>query len=203
MYLIVTSFSNVIVSHERLFYKKKCHIVLPSRLDEEWLKNYKETQLDKARFLYVGRNSPEKGINNFLHIFNNLKFDAEFTVVSEKKKLDINTPKIKFIGYGLDASSLIKVYDNSNIIILPSFTESYGQVIDEALSRKRPVILFKEIQYIVGNRIGVFISERNVNSLTKTVEYILKNYLNIQESMLKNKLPTRNEFILKINDILK
>ena len=62
MYKIVTSSSKVIVCHERLFDKKKSHLVYISRLDEEWLTNHKEALLDKIRFLYVGRMSPEKCI---------------------------------------------------------------------------------------------------------------------------------------------
>ena len=88
-------------------------------------------------------------------------------------------------------------------MILPSFTESYSQVIDESLSRKRPVIIFEEIEYIIGDRIGVFVSKRNVESLSKTMEFIIKNYISIQESISKNKLPTKQKFISQMSNILK
>ena len=39
--------------------------------------------------------------------------------------------------------------------------KSYSMVIDEALIRLRPVIIFKEIENIIGKRKGIFISERN------------------------------------------
>ena len=87
--------------------------------------------------------------------------DIKFTIVSEKKKLNIKSNKINFLGCGFNSNSLIDIYDNNNILILPSFTESYSQVIDESLSRRRPAIIFEEIAYIIGDRLGVFIAKRN------------------------------------------
>ena len=49
MYKIVTANSRVIVCHERLFDKKKSHLVYISRLDEEWFTNHNEALLDKIR----------------------------------------------------------------------------------------------------------------------------------------------------------
>ena len=52
-----------------------------------------------------------------------------------------------------------------------------------------------EINHVIQNRKGVFISQRNVKSLTFTIKYIMKNYFEIQKSMMKNNLPTRKKFI--------
>ena len=201
MYSIVTSYSNVVSCHERLL-KKNHKVIFPSQLDDKWFKNQKKVPLDKIRLLYVGRNNPEKGIENFLKMFDQLKIDIQFSIVSEKKTLNINNKNINFLGYGFNSSSLINIYDESNILILPSFTESYSQVIDESLSRRRPVIIFEEIEYIVGNRIGIFITKRNLDSLSETMGFIMKNYVRIQESIDKNNLPTKEKFILQMNDIL-
>ena len=201
MYLVVTRYSNIISCHQRLF-KKKHSVIFPSQLDDNWFKNQKNAPLDKVRLLYVGRNNPEKGIEDFLKMFDQLKIDIEFSIVSEQKKLKIKNNKIKFLGYGFDPLSLINIYDNNNILILPSFTESYSQVIDESLARKRPVIIFEEIEYIIGSRIGVFVSKRNVKSIMETITFIMKNYSSIQKNIEKNKLPTKEKFISQMNDIL-
>ena len=202
MYLAVTSYSNVISCHERLF-KQKHHVIFPSQLDENWFDNQKKPPLDKVKLLYVGRNNPEKGIESFLKMFDQLRINIEFSIVSEQKKLNIKNNRVNFLGYGFDSLALIDIYDSNNILILPSFTESYSQVIDESLSRKRPVIIFEEIEYIIGDRIGVFVSKRNVESLSKTMEFIIKNYISIQESISKNKLPTKQKFISQMSNILK
>ena len=52
-------------------------------------------------------------------------------------------------------------------MVLPSFTEATPYVVDEALSRKRPVIIFEDIAYIVRDKKGIFVSERNVNSFSR------------------------------------
>ena len=96
MYKMVTSYSKVIVCHERLFDKNKSHLVDISRLDDEWLKNQKNALLDKIRFLYVGRMSQEKGIFDFLKMFNQIKFDAQFSIVGNSENKNISSKNIKF-----------------------------------------------------------------------------------------------------------
>ena len=43
------------------------------------------------------------------------------------------------------------------MMILPSFTEATPYVVDEALARKRPVIIFEDISYIVRDKKGIFV----------------------------------------------
>ena len=202
MYKIVTSNSEVIVCHERLFDKKKSHIVHISRLDDDWLKNNEEPSLDKIRFLYVGRMSPEKGIFDFIEMFNNLKLEAEFSIVGNSENQTVLNNKIKFLGYVADPQKLINIFDKHNITILPSYSEATPYVVDESLSRKRPVIIFEDINYIVRNKKGIFISKRDLNSLEETVEYIMKNYKEIQKKMEENSLPTKKSMIKQISDII-
>ena len=203
MYKIVTSNSKVIVCHERLFDKKKSHLVYISRLDNEWLKDQKDALLDKARFLYVGRMSREKGIFEFLKMFNQIKFDAEFSIAGNSANQNFLNKNIKLLGYVADPQSLINIYDKHNMMILPSFTEATPYVVDEALARKRPVIIFEDISYIVRDKKGIFVSKRDVNSFSETTKYILDNYLEIQKKMEKNVLPTKRNMIKQISDIIK
>ena len=99
MYKIVTSNSKVIVCHERLYDKKKSYLVSISRLDERWLKDHKKAFLDKVKFLYVGRMSPEKGIYHFLKMFDQLEFEAELSIVGDSDNQKISNKKIKLLGY--------------------------------------------------------------------------------------------------------
>ena len=203
MYKIVTSNSKVIVCHERLFNKNKSYLVDISRLDDEWLKNQKDALLDKIRFLYVGRMSQEKGIFDFLEMFNQTKLDAELSIVGNLKNENFLNKNIKPLGYVADPQSLINIYDNHNIMILPSFTEATPYVVDESLSRKRPVIIFEDIAYIAKDKKGIFISKRNMNSFLETTKYIMDNYLEIQKKMEQNDLPTKKSMIKQISDIIK
>ena len=99
--------------------------------------------------------------------------------------------------------SIIKIYDEHNIFILPSFTEGYSQVIDESLSRRRPVIIFKEISHIVyNNRKGVFVSERDSISLSKTISHIMDNYHLIEKRIMENIYPTKENFLMELTNIV-
>ena len=51
-----------------------------------------------------------------------------------------------------DQKKLINFYDECNIFILPSFTEGHPMALLEALSRLRPVIIFKDIEHIIGEK---------------------------------------------------
>ena len=202
MYIIVTSNSNVIVCHERLYDKKKAHLVSISRLDDEWLRNHKKVLLDKIRFLYVGRMSPEKGIYQFLKMFDEIKFNADLSIVGNLANQKVSNKNIKLLGYVADPQSLISIYDNHNIMVLPSFTEATPYVVDESLSRKRPVIIFEDIAYIVKDKKGIFVSKRDVRSFSETAKYIIHNYYEIQKNIEKNKLTTKHDMLKQISDIL-
>ena len=202
MYTIITSNSKVIVCHERL-YKKKSHLVNVSRLNDDWLKDQKSASLDKVRFFYVGRMNPEKGIFEFLKLFDEIKFDAEFSIIGNSENQKILNKNIKLLGYVADPKSLINIYDKHNIMVLPSFTEGTPYTVDESLARRRPVIIFEDIAYIVRDKIGIFVSKRDIDSFSKTTKYIMDNYLEIQKKMEKNVLPTKKSMIKQISDIIK
>ena len=202
MFKIVTFKSNIITCQERLFSKGKSDIVFPSELNSLWLENIQKPLLDKPRLLYIGRVKVEKGIFSLLKIFDEIAIDTHLSVVGKNENEISHNKKVSYIGYGYDAPTLIKIYDNHNISILPSFTEAHPKVIDESLARVRPVIIFEEIEHIIQNRKGIFVVKRNVKSLLETIDFIMKNYIIIQESITKNKLPTKKEFISQMSSIL-
>ena len=97
----------------------------------------------------------------------------------------------------------MKVYDNHNITILPSYTEGYPYVISESLSRRRPVIIFDEISYVKNDKKGIFVAKRNYISLKEKIDYIWSNYTKIQKEIDENKLPTKKSMIKQISNIIK
>ena len=194
MFIFITSTSKVISCNPRLYDTKKSFLVHPSRLTHEWLNNHKEAPIDYVRLLYVGRINREKGIYNFINLFDKINFKAEFSIVGYKKKINSNNKNIKLLGYCSEPQSLRNIYDNHNIMILPSYTEAHPYVVDECLARKRPIIIFEEISYIVNNRKGIFVIKRNLESFIATANYIMKNYKNIQKEMEQNNLPTKEIF---------
>jgi len=204
MFSVVTSKSKIISCQERLVKKKLNYsLVFPSELNSLWFEtNKKEPPLDKPRILYVGRIKVEKGIFSLINIFENLKYNSALSIVGKDEDKKIKNPDIKLLGFKKDAASLIEAYDNHNITILPSFTEAHPKVVDESLARIRPVIIFEEINHIIQDRYGIFISKRNVDSLEKTLKFVMQNYKDIQEKMKKNNLPKKENFISELVKIL-
>ena len=203
MYVVVTSKSKIITCQERLVKKKVNYdLVFPSELSNLWFQKNKEPLLDKPRLLYVGRIKVEKGIFSLLNILKELKLDIILSIAGKDEGKEINNPNVNFLGFKKDSSSLIEVYDNHNISILPSFTEAHPKVIDESLARTRPVIIFEEINHIIQNRHGIFACKRNPDSLLNTLKFIMENYKDIQEKMKKNNLPKKDNFISDLTKIL-
>ncbi len=203
MFLITSTISSFISCREHILRKKNGKIVSPSQLTEVWFKNTTKSNLDKARLLYVGRIRVEKGIFSFLKLFKNLKKDISLSIVTTKidqSKID-NLENISCIDTQSE-ESLIKTYDKNNIFILPSFTEGHPQVLDEALARLRPVIVFDEIEHVKRDREGVFICKRNIQELNSIIEHILKNYSQIQSKIKTNNLPNRESFIGELKSII-
>ena len=201
MFKTVTSGSTVIVLNSILYNKKNCHLINSSRLDDLWFKENKKAPLDKVKLLYVGRINPEKGIFDFIKIFEQLKLDIQFSIVGDAKNLRIENKNIKLLGYVSDPKNLIDIYDSHNILVLPSFTEGQPYILDECLSRKRPIIIFEDIIHTIRNRKGIFVSKRNAESFSAHVKYIMNNYDEIQKDIEKNKFQTKKEMIKEISDI--
>ena len=202
MYVTVTFRSNIITCQKKLAKKKESSLVFPSELDINWKKNTTKPPLSKPKLLYVGRIKVEKGIFSLFEIFNKINSDIELSIVGKPKTLKLENDKISYLGYINNADKLIRIYDDHNILILPSFTEAYGKVIDESLSRMRPVIIFEEISHIIQNRYGIFVSQRDPQSLLTTIQFIMQQYLDIQNDISKNKLPNKYDFISQMTKIL-
>ena len=157
----------------------------------KWSKLYLSFKL-----LYVGRIRVEKGIYSLANLIKN-KRDISLTIVGAEKNTSykINQSNIKIELTQSNKARLIKYYDDHDIFILPSFTEGHPMVLLEALARRRPVIIFEDIKHVIGNKKGVFITQRNFLNFFGTLNQIKKNYKKIQKDMMKNKLPTNKEFI--------
>ena len=202
MYSFVTFKSDIITCQKRLVKKKNYNLVFPSEIDINWTRNRTKPFISKPKLLYVGRLKVEKGIFSLLEIFDKITTDVELSILGKKENIKINNNKINLIGFENNVQEIIKIYDNHNITILPSFTEAHPKVVDESLARMRPVIIFEEISHIIQDRYGIFISKRNTKSLLEVISFILSNYSNILVKMEKNQLPTKQKFISEMTKIL-
>lgn len=199
--LVINKLKVIAVSRNIECPKQK-EIIIPSELDDDWFKNIKKVDHIYPKLLYLGRYKIEKGVYSLINLIHKINFKHELTIAGDSKKIGFNSKNIKYLSEITKKKEVIKLYDDHNIFILPSYTEGSPKVILESLARKRPVIVFKEIKHVKSNLYGVFFCERDVDSLKNTINFILKNYKQIQKKMNKNNLPTKIKFQKKLIDIL-
>ncbi len=196
MFSLTALVSNLISCRNYILKGKKGKVIYPSQIDSLWFKKPKIQEVKSFRLLYVGRIRVEKGIFYLASLIKN-KRDISLTIVGAEKNTSykINQSNINIQQTQSNKVRLIKYYDDHNIFILPSFTEGHPMVLLEALARRRPVIIFDDIEHVIGDKKGIFVAKRNFLNFLKILNHIKKNYKKIQKDMMKNKLPTNKEFI--------
>lgn len=95
------------------------------------------------RFLFIGRLSSEKNIQSLISIFNELT-DYKLTIIGsgplEKKLKSTANNNITFLGKKTNLE-LKRYFENHDILLLPSISEPWGLVVEEALYFGVPVIV--------------------------------------------------------------
>ena len=205
---------NILTCSTSLTHIHKSKLIYPSEITNQWLnnrkiQNKKKSLKKKIKLMYLGRLRKEKGYNDLLKLFNQLKIKASLSIVGNdfkylKKKDYPKNTNIKIFGQVSSLKRLIKYYDNSDIFILPSYSEAYPQVILESFSRLKPVIIFNEIKFLKKNfSYGLFNCDRNIKSFEKTIKKIIENYKYIQSNILKIKIHTQKNFQTQMYNIIK
>ena len=185
---------------------KKSKLLHPSELESKWFKKNSLKKTFQTDFLYVGRFKKDKGSHYLIKIFNEYLKKFKLTIIGNNK---MSIPKkyhlsnVVFKDSVIDTDKLIAIYDSTKIFILPSYIEGFPKVISEALARLKPVIIFKEIDYVISNREGIFVTERNKDSINKTVNFILENYEKIQKKIKKNFFYTKKNFKKELLSFIK
>lgn len=148
--------------------------------------NYEKKNLEIKKnnqiknFIFVGRLSQEKNIEQLITVFNQLK-DFNLNIVGygplEEKLKKKSKDNIKFLGK-INNGDLSEIYQKNDVFILPSKSEPWGLVVEEALYNGLPVILSNRVgcaYEVIKN--GVHGEIYDVNSdveLKKKIENISK-----------------------------
>ena len=204
MFYIFTKKVKIIACTRSLSKGKPFYFVQPSEIDNDWNLNINFKKNSKIKILYIGRLKVEKGIFNLINLLRNIEDkNINLSIVGEKLDLTKNSDnRVKFLDYVFEKKKLIKLYDNHDIVILPSYTEAHPKVVDEALSRLKPVIIFNDIKHVINGRLGVFSLERDSIKLKKKIYFIIDNYARIRNDIKKNNLPTKRSFLDNLCNII-
>ncbi|MGN1330301.1 MAG: glycosyltransferase [Clostridia bacterium] len=160
--------------------KTKC-VYIPHSLD---IYPDKTSDLDRKNLVSVGRLSPEKGFLDLIDVFkgiHDLDNDVKLYIagdgpqkaaVEERiRELELEESVI-LLGF-VSKKELEKIYLNSSVYVMTSFTESFGLVLIEAESYGIPSVVFDSAQgakeIIENGKNGYLISNRNKNLMIKKV----------------------------------
>ena len=159
-------------------------------------------------FLYVGRLSPEKDLSTLLFAFANLRqnlpsaklafvgvgpISSDLVVLSNKLGLDSS---VVFLG-AKNVEELSEEYLRATCMLLPSQSEPWGLVVNEALSYGCPVIVSDRCgcvpELVIDGETGYVFKAGDVNDLAEKMQLLVRNFSQ-PELVAKNCLRVISKF---------
>lgn len=131
------------------------------------------------RFLFVGRLIPVKNLEWLIEQFSKhpeLELDiVGFGVLENKLKEMIKTPNIHLHG-AINNTELPKYYQNADVFILPSISETWGLVVEEALNNGTPIMLSNMVgcadDLVIPEKTGVTFKLNDETDFEQQLNYI-------------------------------
>lgn len=126
---------------------------LPMVIDVNRYKNPGVAKEEDFTFMYVGRIIEHKNVRQLLQVFDTsfsgvegvrLKIVGNGDILEELKRRYQENEKIEFTG-ALFGEELKQSYFHAHALVLPSFFEPWGLVVNEALAAGLPVIASKQV----------------------------------------------------------
>lgn len=130
---------------KNLFGLKDANIIdFPNYVKDFQLIPEEKLNLPSEFFLIVGRNSNEKGLDQFLKLWKSINIDSKLVIVSADN-LTIGSKNIIYLNNITD-HQLAYIYKNSKGVIVPSnWVEGFPRVIIETSSVNKPLIMSDKI----------------------------------------------------------
>lgn len=152
-------------------------------------KNNLANSKDDYKYIYVGRLSQEKNLEFLVDIFNST--EKQLTIVGEGPESDrlkcTSGPNIRYLGY-VKNSDLPSLYAQHHVFILPSKSEPWGLVVDEALSCGLPVIVSDKVgcseDLVLKLGTGEVFTFDDKHSLNNAIKKIELNYEDYKEKVI-------------------
>ncbi len=138
---------------------------------------------DKKVLLYVGRLVWEKDLRTLAEIYDHLtglRDDVVFVLVGDgpiRKELEKLMPKALFLGYK-SSEELSTIYASSDLFVFPSTTETFGNVVLEAMASGTVPVCSDEggaSSSIKDNQNGIICKAKNSFDYSKKIIKLLNN----------------------------
>lgn len=153
---------------------------------------------DRYKYLYVGRLIALKNLDQLIRVFN--KNGKSLTIVGTgileeelKRKANHN---ISFQGF-VPNSSIAEVYKKHDVFVLPSVSEPWGLVVEEAIYYGLPVLVSQyvgcQFDMVEKPNTGLIFSPNSDDSLQNSIEVIERDYTFYRNNCLNFDFENQNQ----------
>lgn len=170
------------------------NIFNPEKKDEMFWKKYDPTYNGEKVILYAGRVAKEKDLDVFVNIakeFEDNK-DVKFAIVGDgpyRKEIEGKAKNIIFTGF-FDKEELAIAYASSYLFVFPSTTETFGNVVLEALACGLPVLVSDKgaaCENVIQGINGFIVKDNNIKEYINLINNLLTNkylYMNLRKNAI-------------------
>lgn len=156
-------------------------ILRKKRKGEKLLKTESINDNAGLRFLFVGRIIKLKNVELLIAVFNEL--GLSLTIVgdgTERKELERKSKSnIIFKGY-CSNEDIHKYYKEADVFILPSYSEAWGLVVEEALYYNCALLLSQDVgclsELLLDPKTGISFNPHSKESLKNSIMKLVENY---------------------------
>lgn len=184
--IVASDYMEKIVKESPIWKNKKVY-KLPFGINLDIFKPYekqkvrKQLGINKQDFVIMFRatNIPFKGFDTIKNSLTKLKTDKHITIITIQEKGLLKKLKkkynIKEYGWIYDDKKLAKLYQASDLFLMPSEQEAFGMMAIEAMSCKVPVLSIKgtSLESITNSPQCGFCPDKK--DFTKTLQYLIDN----------------------------
>jgi len=177
--------------------------VIPNGIDEKWFSTKlplvkKKEDFTKLNLLFTGSLIKRKNLITVLNLIESLSRDGldvylniagdgplRERLITQVNQLGLDE-KVVFHG-NVSKEELIRLADNSDVFILPSYKETFGISYIEALSRGLPIIYTRNDGidgYFSEGSVGYSTDPRNLDEMKDKIKNIIINYDSISKNCI-------------------
>jgi glycosyltransferase involved in cell wall biosynthesis len=190
---------------------------IPNLIDNE-VYTPKSTEISKKMFniepnvklITIGGSNfdldPNKGMDYFLSSLQFLNYSSDDIEIfifgsSKRETIKFNNYKIRYLGYISDQEEIVNLLSASDVVVIPSRQESFGQIAIEAMACGTAVVAFDTsgLKDIIEHKVdGYLAAPFDVEDLAKGIRYLLLNDLSKKVSETVSRKFSEKEVIKKI-----
>jgi len=136
---------------------------------------------EQYKYIFVGRLTPVKNLKSLVMVFNHngYKLSIVGTGPQESELKEIAKDNIRFWGF-IPNNDLGRIYQQHDIFILPSYSETWGLVVEEAIYWGLPVIVSDAVgcqeEMVIKPNTGIVYNLDDDKGLHTAIQSMCNNY---------------------------